>query len=134
MNIRKLNVPLIYVEEKCSKNAEILKLNVVSMLELKNIPYIILKDKEYVLNIMGSEYNLKNIEEVMYISRSCIVIEAGYTRKARYIVDKFVDAGFDVLCFPSNISNKYAFFSNNLIRDGATCITSYYMLLEYLTT
>ncbi len=126
------NIPYIFLEQVCSMNSKIIKENIIKLFLKNNIPFILRKGESYILYINKEEYNLKNIDEVMYISKLCIVIEASYTSLAKYVVDKYLNLGYDILCFPSDISNTHAIFSNNLIRDGAICITSYYMLIEYL--
>ena len=132
---KKIKIPLIYISNNFTFYASIIYNNIKCNLNKLKIPYIIFLENKYLLIYNNKEYLLKNISEVVYFCSSIIIIEASYKDKyIQNIVNLFLDKGLDILCFPSNILNKKANFSNNLIRDGAICLTSEHMLIEYLIT
>ena len=134
MEKRNIKIPLIIMKKSGSKEGKRLYHNIIKTLLEKDIPYIIYTEKSFILCYNNSTYNINKISEVVKIIDACIVIESDYSKDVVEVVDSLLSIGKDILCFPSNIYNINGYFSNNLIRDGAFCLTSEYMLIEYLSS
>ncbi|MBR1883579.1 MAG: hypothetical protein IJ809_01305 [Clostridia bacterium] len=132
MNEKNIKIPIIIIPKEKTTQGSIIFENITNLLLKNNIPFVTYIDSNFQLHFQKSKYRLESIEEVLKVSNVCVIIESGYNKEIESIVDLFLENGKDILCFPSNILSKQAIFSNNLIRDGAICITSEYMLLEYL--
>ena len=131
-NKKDIKIPYIFIDTNPSNEAKILYERLKKKLNINKLPYILEINNEYYIIIKDKKIKIINLEELIYMSNMLIIIECKYSKKAKEIVDKFLNSGIDIWCFPSSILNTKATFSNNLIRDGAVCITSEYMLLEYL--
>ena len=134
MNNKKTKIPLIIISKDMTSDSKNILKDIIELINDKKITYVILNNSEYYLYVHNHEFVKVAYEQALKITSCCIIIESNYESGVIKIVDNFLDLGKDILCFPNSIFNKNALFSNNLIRDGAFCISSKYMLIEYLTS
>lgn len=99
--------------------------------------------KEYINNLSLDKVNIFFSNEFykMYkyylistLAKFIVVIEGGYgdIDKLKLIVDFSIEQDKEILVTPGNIYNKYAYFSNYLIKQGANIILNKYDIDSYL--
>lgn len=68
---------------------------------------------------------VKNIEVAAGIIDKFIIIEAKYKKETVLLVDCILEYGKEILVFPNSILSTNSYFSNYLIKNGASIITSF---------
>ena len=68
------------------------------------------------------------------LAKFIVILEASYDdiNKLKLIVDFAIEQGKDILVTPGNIYNKYAYFSNYLIKQGANILLSKHDIDSYI--
>lgn len=96
------------------------RVNIIIICSLNEINGIIKnKQKNNVLYIFTSlDYN----ENISCFIDKLLIINSSYKKEIVYLVDSILEQGKDIFVVPNNILNKYAYFSNYLISEGAKVI------------
>ncbi len=95
--------------------------------DIFNVNYNFKLNKKECLYIIFDESRgamYKN-QVVASICDFCIFIQADFNKNTCYLVDCFLNLGKNIYAIPWSIYNKKARLSNQLIRDGAICISSF---------
>lgn len=91
-------------------------LNICNISELRSIDINILdKENLYI-------FNFYDIYTMLTIADNLVIIEAKYETNIVNLVDLFLELGKEILVFPGDVWNKKCYFSNFLIKEGASVI------------
>ena len=105
------------VSDLLNENTDIVCLEYLDIVKNDNI--LILSSKiEKDKNLNNTNYKL-----LSSISNCIFFVPTDYNIKAATLVDMFLENGKDILAIPADINNSNSYFSNFLIKCGATVIT-----------
>lgn len=78
--------------------------------------------------------NASSFDIIASISKLCIIPQAKFSQDKylKNLVDVFIEYHKDILVVPGNINNKYHYFSNYLIKEGAELLLNKKDIVYYL--
>lgn len=77
-------------------------------------------------------FTLKFNDYLSWICDVLLLVEAKYSKESVFMVDSMLESGKDILVLPGDVWNKNCYFSNYLIKEGASVILGIDDLNYYL--